>query len=150
MTTDQERRIVVGVDGSPSSQAALRWAIGQAKVTGASVQAVTAWHYPAAYGWEDVGLVGDFQGTAQQVLSQALSAASGIAPGVSMDPLVLEGYAADVLLRTAGGADLLVVGSRGHGGLTSALLGSVSLHCVLHAPCPVLVLRQEEEVEVSS
>jgi hypothetical protein len=50
--------------------------------------------------------------------------------------LVTEGYPADVLLHAAKGADLLVLGRRGHGGVTSVLLGSVSLHCVLHAPLP--------------
>jgi nucleotide-binding universal stress UspA family protein len=62
-------------------------------------------------------------------------------PEVRVRPVVTEGHTAEVLLRTAQGADLLVIGSRGHGGLTSALLGSVSLYCVLHAHCPVLVLR---------
>ena len=48
------KRIVVGVDGSPSSMKALRWAIGQAKLTGAEVEAVTAWSYPSGYGWATV------------------------------------------------------------------------------------------------
>ena len=136
-----EQRIVVGVDGSDSSKAALRWAIRQAKLTGASVDAVTAWRYPAGYGWAPDGGDIDFEGDGKRVLSEALGEVSGLEPEVPVRPVVAEGHAADVLLRTARGAALLVVGSRGHGGFTSALIGSVSLYCVLHAHCPVLVLH---------
>jgi nucleotide-binding universal stress UspA family protein len=139
--SSQEHRIVVGVDGSESSKAALRWAIRQAKLTGASVDAVTAWRYPAGYGWTPVASELDFEGEAKSALTQALGEVSALDPEVPVRPLIAEGNAAEVLLRTANGADLLVMGSRGHGGLASALIGSVSLNCVLHAHCPVLVLR---------
>ena len=143
---EQERRIVVGVDGSDSSKAALRWAIWQANLTGGSVDAVTAWHYPAAYGWAAVSDdVTDLETNAKQILTEALAEVSAFEPQVPVRPVVAEGLAAEVLLRTARGADLLVVGSRGHGGLASALLGSVSLYCVLHAHCPVLVMRDGRE-----
>ena len=137
-----DKRIVVGVDGSPSSMKALRWAIRQAKLTGAEVEAVTAWSYPAGYGWAQFadGAV-DFEGDAGKILVEALAEVSGIAPDVVVEPLVVHGHAADVLVRAAEGADLLVVGSRGHGGFAGMLLGSVSQHCVQHARCPVLVLR---------
>ena len=137
----QEHRIVVGVDGSDSSKAALRWAIRQAKLTGASVDAVTAWRYPAGYGWTPVASELDFESDAKRALTEALGEVSGLDPDVPVRPLVAEGNTAEVLLRTAKGADLLVIGSRGHGGLASALIGSVSLNCVLHAHCPVLVLH---------
>jgi len=136
-------RIVVGVDGSDSAQAALEWALRQAKLTGGRVEAVTAWHYPASYGWEPAGIDADFEGDARQTLAAALTAVTGQEPDVLVLPLVTEGYPADVLLHAAKGAELLVLGSRGRGGLTSALLGSVSLHCVMHAHCPVLVLREQ-------
>jgi len=140
--TRQEHRIVVGVDGSDSSKAALRWAIRQAKLTGSSVDAVTAWHYPPAYGWAPVADGGtDLEGNAKEALTGALNEVSGLEPEIPVRPLVHKGHAAEVLLGAARGADLLVVGSRGHGGLTSAMVGSVSLQCVLHAHCPVLVLR---------
>jgi nucleotide-binding universal stress UspA family protein len=144
--TGKERRIVVGVDGSDSSKAALRWAIRQAKLTGSSVDAVTSWHYPAAYGLTP-GSEGafDFEVNAKNALAEALAEVSGLEPDVPVRPLVAEGIAAEVLLHRARGADLLVVGSRGHGGFASALLGSVSMYCVLHAHCPVLVLRDRRE-----
>jgi nucleotide-binding universal stress UspA family protein len=137
-----DKRIVVGVDGSPSSMKALRWAIRQAKLTGAGVEAVTAWSYPSGYGWapSSEGAF-DFEGDAGKILVEALAEVSGIAPDVVVEPLVVHGHAADVLVRAAKGADLLVVGSRGHGGFAGMLLGSVSQHCVQHAPCPVLILR---------
>jgi nucleotide-binding universal stress UspA family protein len=132
----------VGVDGSPSSMKALRWAIRQAKLTGAEVEAVTAWSYPSGYGWAALSDgAADFEGDAGKLLVKALAQVSGIAPDVVVEPLVAQGHAADVLVRAAEGADLLVVGSRGHGGFAGMLLGSVSQHCVQHAPCPVLVLR---------
>lgn len=140
--TERQPRIVVGVDGSESSKAALRWAIGQAKLTGAVVDAVTAWHIPPGYGLAPTpGDVFDFGTNAKGILTEALAEVSTLAPDVTVRPQIAEGHAADVLLRAARGADLLVIGSRGHGGFTSALLGSVSLYCVIHARCPVLVMH---------
>ena len=142
MTMGETKQIVVGVDGSPASIKALSWAIRQAKLTGAEVEAVTAWSFPVGYGMAPVGDEGiDFEGDAGKILAEALAEVSGIEPGVAITSSVLEGNAADVLLHEAKGADLLVVGSRGHGGFAGMLLGSVSQHCVQHAGCPVLVLR---------
>lgn len=145
MATRQGRRIVVGVDGSGTSRAALRWAIRQAKLTGASVDAVAGWRYPSSYGWAPSPGPLDLAGDAKNVLIAALNEVSGLEPDVLVRPVVAEGHAAEVLLRAASGADLLVVGSRGHGGFASALIGSVSMHCVLHAQCPVLVFRDGAE-----
>ncbi len=135
-------RIVVGVDGSEPSMAALRWAVRQAKLTGSSVDAVIAWRVPSAYGLAPIADGGlDFEGDAKKILADALNEVGGAESDVVIRPTVVEGYPADVLVWSARGADLLVVGSRGHGGLTSALLGSVSHHCMHHASCPVLVIR---------
>jgi nucleotide-binding universal stress UspA family protein len=144
--TGQERRIVVGVDGSSSSKAALRWAIRQAKLTGGSVDAVTVWRLPSTYGWAPApdGMP-DLEAAAKRTLIMALAEVSGLEPGVPVRPVVTEGDTARALLHAADGAELLAVGSRGHGGLASTLLGSVSVHCVLHAPCPVLVFRDGAE-----
>jgi nucleotide-binding universal stress UspA family protein len=141
-------RIVAGVDGSESSVSALRWAIRQAGLTGASVDAVIAWHYPdlaasGGYGLAPTG-VGtgyDFPESAQKIVTDAISNALDPASDVRVRARVGEGNAARVLLDASAGADLLVVGSRGHGGFTEALLGSVSQRCVQHAPCPVVVVR---------
>lgn len=142
-----QERIVVGIDGSGQSKAALRWALGQARLTGASVDAVTAWRYPATYGLTVIPGPGelDLDGESRKMLAEVVAGAGGEGPGVEVRQLVGEGPSAEVLLNTAEGADLLVVGSRGLGGFRSAILGSVSLACVMNATCPVLVFRGEEE-----
>ena len=139
-------RIVAGVDGSPSSQAALRWAVRQAGLTGAAVQAVIAWQYPAAvggYAWAPGAVLDDtdYKQIAEKIMAEAISAALDPGGGVPVSTLVREGNAAQILIDATAGADLLVVGSRGHGGFAGALRGSVSQHCVQHASCPVVVIR---------
>ncbi|HUY46366.1 MAG TPA: universal stress protein [Streptosporangiaceae bacterium] len=139
-------RIVVGVDGSPSSREAIRWAVRQAALTGSSVDAVIAWQYPApasGVGLVPIGVIdtADFEEIAAKALADAVSGAADPGSSVSVRQLVVEGNAAQALLSAAAGADLLVVGCRGHGGFAGALLGSVSQHCVHHAPCPVVVIR---------
>src|SRR5512142_404440 len=103
--TGQDRRIVVGIDGSDSSKAALRWAICQAKLAGSTVDAVIAWHHPSKYGRVPVA-VGDTdpQGFAEKILAEALAEVSGLEPEVPVRPRVIEGHAADALLRAARGA----------------------------------------------
>jgi nucleotide-binding universal stress UspA family protein len=137
-------RIVAGVDGSPSSLAALRWAVRQAKLTGSSVDAVIAWEPPAAvgFGW-GLGMTGgaDYGELAAKTITEAVSSVADSASPVTVRPITGEGNAAQVLLDASDGADLLVVGCRGHGGFASALLGSVSQHCTHHARCPVVVIR---------
>jgi len=152
MTGQEHRagsRIVAGTDGSPSSVMALRWAIRQAELTGATVDAVIAWHYPAptgGYGFAPTGMATsfDFKKNAEKVVAEAISAASGPDSHVPVRALVVEGNAARVLIDASDGADLIVVGSRGHGGFTEALLGSVGQHCVHHARCPVVLIRGQE------
>ncbi len=140
-------RIVVGVDGSASSASALRWAIRQAALTGATVDAVTAWHYPdlAAGSGMAVGAVEPtydfFRENAEKIAADAISTTLDPASHVPVRARLAQGHPAQVLLDASAGASLLVVGSRGHGGFTEALLGSVGQHCVQHAPCPVVVVR---------
>jgi nucleotide-binding universal stress UspA family protein len=139
-------RIVAGVDGSPSSLAALRWAVGQAGLTGGAVDAVIAWQYPAAaggYGLASAAVLEDthYEEIAEKIMADAISTAVDPGSDVRVSTWAKEGNAAQVLIDAAAGADLLVVGSRGHGGFAGALLGSVSQHCVHLAPCPVVVIR---------
>lgn len=136
-------RIVVGVDGSEASDAALGWALAQAHRTGDQVQAVHAWHYPEISELLTANPFelqhDEFRADAARVLRSALERVDP-RPDVHVDPVVAMGRAAEVLLAAAADADLLVVGSRGRGGFAGLLLGSVSQHCVHHAPCPVVVV----------
>jgi|ERR1022692_1904200 nucleotide-binding universal stress UspA family protein len=148
---NQRRRIVAGVDGSPSSLSALRWAIRQAGLTGTSVDAVIAWHYPdlAAAGGYGIAVAGiepsyDFRQIAEKTVTDAISSALSPGSDVRVRAQVIEDNPVRALLDASADADLLVVGSRGHGGFTEALLGSVSQHLVQHAPCPVVIIRSEE------
>ena len=135
--------VVVGVDGSEASKDALRWAIRYARMAGATVHAVTAWHYPASVGWaaSPVILEMDLEGEARQALKQTVEYVVATEGPVTIQTRVVEGPPALILLKAATDADLLVVGSRGHGAFAGMVLGSVSEHCVHHAACPVVVIR---------
>lgn len=133
---------VVGVDGSEASQQALQWAVRQAELTHAVVEAVIAWEHPQFYGLAVLPpQQPSFDGAARRVLDESVRKAVGSPPPVEIKTLVEQGSPAEVLLRAAEGAAMLVVGSRGHGGFAGALLGSVGQHCTQHAHCPVVVIR---------
>ncbi|HZT67067.1 MAG TPA: universal stress protein [Acidimicrobiales bacterium] len=139
-----EKRIVVGVDGSEVSMRALEWAVGQCRLTGARLRAVTAWQLPVVYGYPVPFPEGyDPAAEAERALAAAVGTALGSSPDIEVDRVVGEGPAAQLLIEQSKDADLLVVGSRGHGAFAGMLLGSVSEHCVRHATCPVLVVRDE-------
>ncbi len=141
--------IVVGVDGSDGAQEALRVAVREARLRGAGLRAVMAWHMPAmAYGAvvfsPDIDPA-DFKDSAAAALEKALTALGNQADGVQIERVVRMGQPALVLVEETRGADLLVVGSRGHGGFAGLLLGSVSHQCALHAACPVLIVHNQAE-----
>jgi nucleotide-binding universal stress UspA family protein len=142
----RERLIVVGVDGSVPSKAALAWAVQQARLTGAVVEAVIAWEFPATYGYPVLVSDVNWEELAGQVVTDAIGEVCGSAGDVAVRHKVVEGNAAQVLVAASAGAELLVVGSRGHGGFVEALLGSVGQHCVHHATCPVVVIRESVAV----
>jgi nucleotide-binding universal stress UspA family protein len=150
--TPEAPRIVVGVDGSACSKAALKWAITQARLVGATVEAVGAWQDPAMYGggmgWAALPYDGESLAvTTQKVLDQSIDEvrAQFEAP-VEISTRVMQGHPAQMLPEAAVGAQLLVVGSRGHGAFAGLLLGSVSQHCVQHMSGPVAVIPLTEAV----
>jgi len=135
------KKIVVGLDGSTTSDEALRWAIDEAQRGGAQLVAVHVWSYPYAGGAREA-----MREDAQRQLD-ATFASMGVADaanGVTVTPKVIEGHTAGALIDESADADLLVVGSHGHGGFTSMLLGSVSRAVVQHAKCPVAVIRRKK------
>ena len=136
-------RIVVGVDGSPSSAAALRWAARQARLTGAGIHAIMTWELPTNYSWAPVVQKPDFADECETFLAQAVKDSLGDVAAHDVRWEAPPGHPAWRLVEAAEGAELLVVGSRGHGGFTGMLLGSVSQHVVAHAPCPVVVVHAD-------
>lgn len=138
-------RIVVGVDGSDRSKDALRWAAQQAELTGATLEAIAVWHDPGVSGLaaanpRELGL----SKLAEQTLAHAVDEVFGADHPAWLRTRVVEGHAAQVLVDASADADLLVVGSHGHGRFVSALLGPVSTHCVHHARCPITVIRPRQ------
>ena len=145
MTDSQEKKIVVGVDGSDSSKAALVWALRQARLTGAPLQVVMAWDYPLTYGWmvvpEGIDLGADAASELEQIVKEVTEAENAAEPAVEITTSVIQGHPAVALMTEAENAALVVVGSRGQAKFAGMLLGSVSEHLSTHAPCPVLIVR---------
>ena len=135
-------RIVVGMDGSPASVAALEWAAGMAGSTGALVEVIGTWEWPTGYG-AAVMIPTDYDPAADtgQLVREAILSARQHHPDVGFVPLVVEGHPTTVLVDASRGAELLALGSRGHGEVGGLLLGSVTEHCAARAQCPVLVVR---------
>jgi nucleotide-binding universal stress UspA family protein len=144
-------RIVVGVDGSDGAAEALRWALGEARLRGADVRVVHAWSVPLVLSIPSADAFGvpEPAGSMDQVRTALRKEADNVleaslkgvkADDVTIEGEVVEGKAAQVLIEAARNADLLVVGTRGLGGFTGLLLGSVSQQCTHHAPCPVVVV----------
>lgn len=133
--------VVVGADGSPSSEAALLWAIEEARARHGRVQVITAWASPYDYGLQPLSPVDEspLRKAAERHLQDTLAAADLGGLDVSSD--VREGDPRDVLLEAARDADLLVVGSRGRRTIGEVLLGSVSLYCLHHATIPVTIVH---------
>ena len=144
MTTEPVQgpnRIVVGIDGSEPSKAALRWAARIAAATTSSIHVVIAWDQPVNYGW---GVeIGNWRPDvdADLVMNETLEEVFNGNRPPGLEALVLQGHAREVLLQASEGALMLIVGSRGHGGFAGLLLGSVSAACAEHAHRPVLVVH---------
>jgi nucleotide-binding universal stress UspA family protein len=137
MTSDPV--IVVGVDGSPSSQRAVSWASQQAKLTGATLRAVSSWRWPNYITRVPPGvdLASDTRRTLDEVLEVALAGSEDL----SVTRHVIEGPPGPALLTQAQDASLLVVGAQGRAAFPGMLLGSVAEYCVRHGSCPVVVVR---------
>ena len=143
-------KIVVGIDGTENAAAALRWAVEEAELRGASVEAVHAWSFVPMTTPADSGLVPIAWSEGTEVLEAAHEAAERLAAGQVRDVLgedsgltvsLVQGDATEALLEAAVGADLLVVGNRGRGAFAEAFLGSTSGRISDHAPCPVVIVR---------
>lgn len=142
----QWSQVLVGIDGSEGSRRALVWAAEEAREHHAVLRLLATWETPmppvgtgyAGYPWTGSF---DLQDVTQRVLAETADAVLGDDPGLTVKQEVVEGHAAQRLIDASRDADLVVVGSRGHGGFAGMLLGSVSQHVAAHAHCPVAVIR---------
>ena len=139
------KTILVGVDGSRGSRKALTWAAAEAAEHGADLVVIHVWErtLPPASGNPSVpaGDASDTSQAAADELVQIVKEELGDDPPVVAQPRVKRGRPAEVLIEESAGADLLVVGTRGHGGFAGLVLGSVSQHVAAYAQCPVTVVR---------
>jgi nucleotide-binding universal stress UspA family protein len=134
-------RIVVGVDGSPGAQVALRFAIDEARQRRAALEVVHAWHVPYYGGGTLPAPLLDpapIEAGEQHVLDRSVDAED--TSGVDVSRILVCDTPSHALIEAAKGAALLVVGTRGRGGFAGLLLGSVSQTVTHHAPCAVVVV----------
>ena len=136
-------RIVVGIDGSPHSNAALRWSLAQAEARGGEVVAVFAWQvpflsFPGAFDRDEL------EQSARQFIIDTVSAIVPT-PAIRLWTLVAEGDPAASLVEASREASVLVLGTRGRSRWAGRLLGSVSQRCAAAAACPVILVKQSGE-----
>ncbi|MGO4383021.1 universal stress protein [Specibacter sp. RAF43] len=136
-------RIVVGVDGSVESIAALRAARRMAGATGARVEAVACWSVPTAVALPYALGSLNLEEGARELLDETMVAAFGVDLPKNVSTRLVQGLPRPTLIAASDGAEMLVVGRRGRGGFAGLLLGSVSSACVAHARCPVLVVPRD-------
>jgi nucleotide-binding universal stress UspA family protein len=144
MSTDSDKgRIVVGIDGSPHSQIALAWAVEEARLRGLGLRIIHA--FPALltyWGTTSSEYYPKEEAGARAMFEESLAAAPPM-DDLDVERTLVPGNPAEVLIEASRGASVLVVGSHGRGGFRGMVMGSVSVHCVNQAHCPVLVVRTE-------
>jgi len=140
-TSLTQPRVVVGVDGSEQSRLALARAAELARQMGALLEPVSVWQYPPV---PETSMLSDWspERDAAELLRECLDEEFDGDVPEWVRPTVSAGPPARTLIESSRGAELLVVGSRGHGGFVGLLLGSVSSACAEYAHCPVLIMRK--------
>jgi nucleotide-binding universal stress UspA family protein len=156
--------VVVGVDGSVGAKQALSWALAEARLRKSPVRAVHAWMFGYVGGtvagypywggssgaYASLGIdLSDLHRAAEDLLDRAIADLADETYGVEIEREVVQGPAAEILVHAATPDDILVVGSRGHGGFVGLFLGSVSQQCVYHATCPVVVVHLSKPASAS-
>jgi len=139
------KTIVVGVDGSKHAEDALEFAAEEASLRGARLLIVCAWESSAMIAPMGAGYTAEFLeafiDSAESIVRAAVARVAELQPSVACEGKSAQGHPAEVLLKEAEQADMIVVGNRGHGEFVGLLLGSVTQHVVHHAHCPVVVVR---------
>lgn len=141
-TPEPDRTVVVGIDGSDESTAALRWAVRHARRIDATVRAVAVWQQPLQLGMAAVPPppMEAFEAEAGRWLTDALPKLGSDEPGAPIHTRTEQGDPSAVLIDQAAHAELLVLGNHGRGALSGALVGSVAQRCAQHSPCPVVLV----------
>jgi len=137
------KTIVVGVDGSPGSQGAVEFAAREAAAHEARLHLLSAWEVPASVlsgGGVPSDIYETFEAEAHKVLEDAAARVRELAPGVEVETRTAEGHAGNALVDESRTADLIVIGRRGHSGLTDFLLGSISHQVADHSRCAVVIV----------
>ena len=136
---------MIGIDGSEPSRLALRWALDEARARHAAIDVLHAWHMPGETRSPFVSGIDTarFEDAARVTLNDAVDGEDTSGLVAPPNRLLVSGRATPAILERAEGADLVVVGSRGRGGFSGLLLGSVSHQVAHHAPCPVVVIPHE-------
>ena len=141
MQITQFNKIIVGVDGSPSSNAALEWAAQEAEIRGSTLELIHAWNYPNL-GYEGyVAVLEDFEKDASALLDEVVAFVRKNYPKLQLVSSLIQGPTAQTIMDRAKEADMVVVGSRGRGGFSALLLGSVGQQLVHHCPAPVVIIH---------
>ncbi len=144
MQVREFNKIIVGVDGSASSNAALEWAAQEAEIRGSALELIHAWNYPnLGYGGY-VAVLEDFEKDASALLEEVVTATKESHPNLKLVSSLLQGPTAQTIMERAKEADMVVVGSRGRGGFSGLLLGSVGQQLVHHCPVPVVIIHIPE------
>ena len=138
---NQANRVVVGIDGSAASEEALAWAADESRVRGAVLEIDHVWSLPNLGYGGFVAQIDDFEKDAKELLEKVTDRARKNHPDLTIESNLLEGPPAPALIVRGKRADLLVVGSRGHGGFAGLMLGSVSQQLVHHAEFPIVVVH---------
>lgn len=140
-----QKKILVGIDGSAGSLRALRWALAEARLRGDAVEVFHGWHYP--YVADPSGMVpyagSELAESAQLLMDHTMAEVALESAGLTVSTRVEQTSGASALVEASKGADLLVVGRRGHGGFLSLVMGSVAQQVAGHAHCPVVVVGPE-------
>jgi nucleotide-binding universal stress UspA family protein len=136
----EDKVVVVGVDGSAESRAALHWAIHRVQGTETAVHVVAVWHRPVQFAGDVEVPESAFENEARHWLTGSLPHLAHDEPGATVRTFLEQGDPADVLVEHAGRADLLVLGNRGRSALAGVLVGSVAQRCAQRAPCPVVLV----------
>ncbi|MCL4552080.1 MAG: universal stress protein [Candidatus Marsarchaeota archaeon] len=144
MQITQFNKIIVGVDGSPSSNFALEWAAQEAEIRGSTLELIHAWNYPnLGYGGY-VAVLEDFEKDAAALLDEVVASVRKNYPRLKLVSSLIQGPTAQTIMDRAKEADMVVVGSRGRGGFSGLLLGSVGQQLVHHCPAPVVIIHLAE------